>query len=127
MFCNNCGKEIPDTAEFCRHCGHKRGVKGRATPTPEPTSKPVVTSKKTGVNWLVWVVGGILAVGINYLGASITIPAGLPVWLDTIGTVAFTFIAGPLAGIAVTVVSLFLISQSYFESGLYFLPVINDN
>lgn len=23
MFCRNCGKEIPDESQFCKHCGNK--------------------------------------------------------------------------------------------------------
>lgn len=27
MYCNNCGKEIPDGSEFCNFCGNKTGGK----------------------------------------------------------------------------------------------------
>jgi len=33
MFCENCGKQIPDDAAFCTHCGAKQ----LKTPTPSQT------------------------------------------------------------------------------------------
>ncbi len=43
MFCTNCGKQIPDEALFCPHCGTKRSVPAAAPiqPEPQPVSPPV--------------------------------------------------------------------------------------
>jgi Tfp pilus assembly protein PilE len=35
MFCNSCGKEIPDNSDFCRHCG-----KGQNDESPEKPKAP---------------------------------------------------------------------------------------
>ena len=35
MFCNNCGKEIPDNTTFCPSCGAKQGA-GAGAQTPPP-------------------------------------------------------------------------------------------
>lgn len=37
MYCNQCGKMIPDDAKFCNHCGNKVGS---AQPQPAPQAAP---------------------------------------------------------------------------------------
>ncbi len=44
MFCNNCGKQIPDNARFCANCGNKVAVPAApvpVTPVAEPAPVPV--------------------------------------------------------------------------------------
>lgn len=38
MFCDNCGKQIPDTAKFCRFCGTP--IVYDDMPSPDPTPAP---------------------------------------------------------------------------------------
>lgn len=47
MFCQKCGKENPDEAKYCKHCGHD--LKVQETP-PDPVKQPLVVKPK---NWLV--------------------------------------------------------------------------
>ena len=42
MFCSNCGKQLPDNAKFCDHCGTKQGQA-----TPAPCSQAVPQEQKT--------------------------------------------------------------------------------
>lgn len=49
MICSNCGKELPDGAVFCGHCGHRADASGSATQetviVPEiPGESPIVES-----------------------------------------------------------------------------------
>ena len=51
MFCNQCGKQIPDDAKFCHHCGSAVGVEpagDNAEPKPveNPAEKPVKAKNK---------------------------------------------------------------------------------
>lgn len=39
MFCNNCGKEIPNQAKFCNYCGAKVAV-SQPSPSPRPQPQP---------------------------------------------------------------------------------------
>ncbi len=34
MFCRNCGKEFPDSAEHCDICGHPSRISGKTNSTP---------------------------------------------------------------------------------------------
>lgn len=36
MFCNNCGKELPDGAKFCNHCGAQLKTAPAAPTAPQP-------------------------------------------------------------------------------------------
>src|SRR3990170_5612063 len=36
MFCQQCGKGIPEGAEFCNYCGERQGVVGASTPSGAP-------------------------------------------------------------------------------------------
>lgn len=44
MFCNQCGSNIKDTANFCKYCGAK--VKKSGTSTTAPTTSPTPTPSK---------------------------------------------------------------------------------
>ena len=38
MFCGNCGKEIPNNAKFCNHCGAlQNNTAAQADQTPQQT------------------------------------------------------------------------------------------
>ena len=41
MFCNNCGKEIPDGAKFCQHCGAQLPEPTPRHARPEPETEEV--------------------------------------------------------------------------------------
>ncbi len=41
MFCENCGKQIPDGSAFCEHCGTRMA----AAPAPAPAAAPVATAE----------------------------------------------------------------------------------
>ena len=40
MFCKKCGKELADTAKFCRYCGNEI-IRKEAVPVSEPINEPV--------------------------------------------------------------------------------------
>lgn len=54
MFCENCGKQIPDDAAFCTHCGAKQikkstlpqDVSSVQSPQPTRSSTPSVSGQK---------------------------------------------------------------------------------
>jgi len=48
MFCENCGKQIPDNSTFCEECGAKTGgeIAGQAPPPPPRSERYVPTSAK---------------------------------------------------------------------------------
>jgi hypothetical protein len=57
MFCQNCGKEIDDAAQFCRHCGTSTRATQVSTPatdetrvTQEPTSSMPIVSGGNGTS-----------------------------------------------------------------------------
>lgn len=64
MFCNNCGKEIPDGALFCTGCGKKIGDNAEQPVVQQPviqqpiTPQPAAQSNKK----LIWVIIAIAAV-----------------------------------------------------------------
>ncbi len=43
MYCNQCGKMIPDDAKFCNHCGNKVGP-AQPQPAPQPAPQAVPQS-----------------------------------------------------------------------------------
>lgn len=62
MFCNICGKEMIEGANFCNMCGAKAVV---ITDTVE-IEQPMSDAKKAGLIAGAAVIGGILAFGIFY-------------------------------------------------------------
>lgn len=44
MFCNKCGKELPDTAQFCSGCGNQIGAVAQPAPSADaaPAQVPVI-------------------------------------------------------------------------------------
>ena len=54
MFCEKCGKQVSDTATFCRYCGASTGGEGDAAPTSPaavpPPAQTGVSPAQTGVN-----------------------------------------------------------------------------
>lgn len=42
MYCNQCGKSIPDDAKFCHHCGSAVGVEQKSDKKPEEPQKSKV-------------------------------------------------------------------------------------
>ncbi len=67
MFCNNCGKEVPDGDMFCQHCGAKVGQETPVEPVQSEVVPPQKTPKKFGKK--IWVpivsVIGVLAVSVG--------------------------------------------------------------
>ena len=57
MFCQNCGKEIPDDATFCTHCGSKGGK----NPNVDKTQKTLTNNK----NMIVALVISFFLVGLG--------------------------------------------------------------
>jgi len=48
MYCNNCGKEIPDNVEFCPYCGQKRNLAGTGiNPGPKMVQGSVPLAERT--------------------------------------------------------------------------------
>ena len=60
----------------------------------------------------VWVV---LCLLMNYGGRMLSTHLGLPVWLDSIGTVLYAYVAGPLCGalLGLTTNLIFYVSYGY--------------
>jgi hypothetical protein len=146
MFCPNCGKEIPDTSKVCGYCGNKVPVKVEAPPPaskpePKPATPPHTEVKPTpktpkekvgrkpisSSRWVGWLVGGLLAVGINYLGGYLSgylsIKGIFYLILDSIGTASFAIYAGPIGGVIVGALFQLLVTLTYSEFGYYFIPV----
>ena len=63
-----------------------------------------------------------VAVGINFTGFGIVKLLGLPIFLDSIGTVFISLIAGPWVGIATAIITS-LITGSFSPEYLAFMPV----
>ncbi|NLH02070.1 MAG: zinc-ribbon domain-containing protein [Clostridiales bacterium] len=61
MFCNNCGKQIPDNSEFCPECGATQRAAVNQYNQP-----PVVTKTKKPIykKWWVWAIAAVLVIGI---------------------------------------------------------------
>lgn len=69
MFCTKCGRELPNNAKFCSHCGAPQGSESVNRPAqqrpvqqpytqqsyspPQPTAKPKKKSKTAGIIMLV--------------------------------------------------------------------------
>jgi hypothetical protein len=47
MFCNKCGKELPDNAQFCSGCGNQIGT-APAAPAAAPAQTPVIFKRLIG-------------------------------------------------------------------------------
>lgn len=45
MFCNKCGKQLPDNATFCSGCGNKVGTAPAAAASAAPASLPPILSR----------------------------------------------------------------------------------
>lgn len=75
MYCNNCGKEIPDGDMFCQHCGARIEPEIPAEPPAGEVIPPQKTPKKLGKKLWVPVVAvvGVLAVTV---GAAFAHPVG---------------------------------------------------
>jgi hypothetical protein len=144
MFCPNCGKDIPDTSKVCGYCGNKMpaivqppqtstqpGSKPatppltEVKPIPKPLKQKVKRERKpiSSSRWIAWLVGGVLAVGINFLGGYLNNKGILYLFLDSIGTAGFAIYAGPIGGIIVGVVYKLLETLTYSDIGYYFIPV----
>ncbi len=75
MFCHNCGKEIPEGAQFCTNCGTPVGA-------PAPASEPVVpvaTAKKSKMNIIGIIAGAVVAlaaflpfVSVSFFGTTMS-------------------------------------------------------
>lgn len=48
MFCNKCGKEIPDESLFCPFCGAKAVLEAEATPPPQNPEEPLNDDPEIG-------------------------------------------------------------------------------
>lgn len=64
MFCNQCGKPIPDDAMFCQHCGCEVGIKEDKAekPAKEKRQKPIATGGKK--KWIIFVVAAVAVIAI---------------------------------------------------------------
>jgi TM2 domain-containing membrane protein YozV len=62
MFCENCGKEMPDDATFCPHCGNKNGENIKKT-----SSQLSVTQNKNMITALI-ISFILMGLGIFYAG-----------------------------------------------------------
>lgn len=62
MFCGNCGKEMPDDATFCPHCGNKNGENIKKT-----SSQLSVTQNKNMITALI-ISFILMGLGIFYAG-----------------------------------------------------------
>lgn len=51
MFCENCGKQIPDDAVFCTNCGAKQTAKTAAVPTSQPVSQTAAPKVERPVSY----------------------------------------------------------------------------
>ncbi len=74
MFCENCGKQLPDDAAFCDNCGTKTAA---VTPV-QPVKQPFVLTKKHKIIGLVGI--GVIVLGI--LAAVVAVILGKTVRLD---------------------------------------------
>lgn len=67
MFCQKCGKETPDNAQFCKTCGAPVSA-GAAQPVPPTFQQPVVTAqppkKKKAGKIVLAVIGAIVVLAI---------------------------------------------------------------
>ena len=66
MYCSSCGKEIPDTFNFCSHCGVPRGTTDSASTVPRAARvlrRPREDRK----------IGGVCGGLANYMGIDVTL------------------------------------------------------
>lgn len=56
MFCQNCGKQIPDGSTYCNECG---AVQGTSAESAGPETPPVAY---TVTSWILFAIGLVLAV-----------------------------------------------------------------
>ncbi len=63
MYCNKCGKEIPDQTQFCNFCGAKQNV---GQPQQSKTSAPA--QKKTGLGATILLIAAVAVVIIAVRG-----------------------------------------------------------
>lgn len=83
MFCHNCGKEIPEGAQFCTNCGTPVGgtspaENSAATPV-SATTAPAAAGKKSKMNMIGIIAGAVVAlatflpfVSVSVFGTSIS-------------------------------------------------------
>jgi hypothetical protein len=71
--------------------------------------------------WVTWLVGGLIAVGINYLGGYLYSKGILYLMLNSIGTAGFAVYAGPIGGIVVGAIFQLLATLTYSNVGYYFI------
>lgn len=64
MFCNQCGKPIPDDAKFCHHCGSEVGTKEVKVEKPAEVKweKPAASGGKK--KWVIFVVAAVAVIAI---------------------------------------------------------------
>ena len=69
MFCNRCGKEIPDQAQFCNYCGAPvNKVQPKPAPAPQPAPQPQPKKQKSNVGGKIvgFVITGLIALGVYF-------------------------------------------------------------
>ena len=67
--------------------------------------------------------GGVLAAALNYLGGFLNNREVISLFFDSIGTVGFTLLAGPMWGLIPAIVYPLLVSVTYFNGSYYFIPI----
>jgi hypothetical protein len=90
-------------------------------PTPKTPKEKVGRKPTSSSRWIGWLVGGLLAVGINFVGGYLNRHGIL--FLDSIGTAGFAVYAGPIGGVIVGALFQLLVTLTYSDIGYYFIPV----
>jgi hypothetical protein len=76
MKCTNCGKEVPETAKVCGHCGHRLKTSmpppaPSSPPPPEILEKPTVRGKWIQLaSYLKWAGLIFMGIGAAYIPAT---------------------------------------------------------
>ena len=74
-------------------------------------------------NWKTWQISlfTVLCIALNYGGRRLTAAVSMPLWLDSLGTVAAAYAGGPVCGAVVGVVGNLMFEAQNHISGIYCL------
>ena len=80
MFCTNCGKEIPDTSQFCTYCGSAVNQKNLIQTTSQKNIKAVFNRPKKfvgcAVSMKIYIDGNVATVLKNGESKEVEVPCG---------------------------------------------------